>query len=83
MSMTMGKKTETPTTQPTPAPTAPPLEEIGPTCTQCTAGSCACTVFSPAPSAFDNDSLKAAMDGYTDDTKKEATITQYGPIECW
>ena len=79
MSMTMGKKTETPTTQPTPEPTAPPFEEI-PTCTQCTAGS-------PDPGlcyAFDTYTLKAAVDDYTaDDTKKEAIIDRFGPIECW
>ena len=84
MSMTMGKKTETPTTQPTPAPTAPPFEEIDPTCTPCTAGS---PDRGPRPwlcYTFNTDTLKAVVDAYTtDDETKEAMIYQYGRIECW
>ena len=50
---------------------------IGPTCTQCFAES-------PAPCVkFDTDSLKVAVDLYTDaDTKKDA-ITTYGLIGTW
>ncbi|GMI33132.1 hypothetical protein TeGR_g7218 [Tetraparma gracilis] len=86
MSMTMGKKTETPTTQPTPAPTAPPFEEIDPTCTPCTAGSPDPPVSDPPRLCytFNNDTLKAVVDAYTtDDETKEAMLYQYGPIECW